>query len=405
MPLFNYVAVDNRGQKIKGQIAAKDNAGAVDSLRKNQMIIVSIKQAGEKEGGLFQKGGGNIKLGDLVVFTRQLSALVKAGIPLVRGLNILSLQVENSALRKIINSLVNKIETGSSLSDAMANYSHIFSHLYVNMIKAGEFSGALDSILDRLAEYLEDVNALNRKVRAAFVYPTVIVIAAVLITAVIFIKVVPAFKNIFDTLQTTLPLLTRLVFQASEFFRKGFLFFIVIAVSLVFTLKALMKMPRMQVTQDKLKLNLPVIGRLMRKVIIARFSRTLSTLLKSGVSILAALDISGKTSGNKIVEGIIESVINQVSKGERIGQSLGGNRIFPPLVVNLIAVGEETGDIGAMLDKIAFFYEEEVDNAVAGLTSLIEPFIIIFLGILIGTIVLAIFLPILQLTRVIGGGM
>jgi len=401
MPSFLYVAIDYTGQKVKGQIEAKDRASVISSLRKNQLIVVSIRQAKEKDFLWFKKRG-RVKLEDLVLFTRQLSALVKAGISLMRGLSILISQVENRYLKEIITSMVTKIESGASLSDAMASHPHVFSHLYINMIKAGEFSGALDNILERLAVYLESINTINRKVRAAFIYPSIIMAVAILITAVLFLKVIPGFKSIFESLGANLPLPTQVVFKISELFQKHFLSLVVIAVILGIALKRLMKIPRFKMMQDRGKLNLPVVGKVVRKVVIARFTRTLSTLLKSGVSILVALDIGGKTSGNKIIEDMLSKVISRVSKGERIGDALAGNKVFPPLVVNLIAVGEETGDISSMLDKIAFFYEEEVDNAVSSLTALIEPFIILFLGVLIGGIVLAIFLPILQLTQIVG---
>jgi len=399
MPFFKYVVIDSTSQKINGLIEAKDRASIIDSLRKSQLIIISLKEL--KGKGLIKKKG-NIKLDDLVIFTRQLSALVKASIPLLKSLNILFAQVENRYLREVISSIMTRIESGSSLSSAMASYPEVFSLLYINMIKAGEFSGALDSILERLAIYLENTNKLNRKVRAAFIYPTVVVSVALLITAVMFLKVIPGFKNIFSSLQAKLPLPTLVMIKASELFQKYFLLIVGFIIIMVFVLRRLMRIPRFQLAKDKFKLNLPVAGRLIRKVAIARFTRTLSTLLKSGVVVLSAIEISSSTSGNKIIESGLKKVGVQVSKGERIGESLAENKVFAPLVVNLIAVGEETGDIPSMLDKIAAFYEDEVDTAVSSLTSLIEPFIIVFLGLFIGAIVLAMFLPILQLSQVVG---
>ncbi len=399
MPFFKYVVIDSTSNKIRGLIEAKDRASIIDSLRKSQFVIVSLKEL--KGKGLLKKRV-NIKLEDLVIFTRQLSALVKASIPLLKSLNILFAQVENRYLREVISSIVTRIESGSSLSSAMSSHPEVFSLLYINMIKAGEFSGALDSILERLAIYLENTDKLNRKVRAAFIYPVVVVSVALLITAVMFLKVIPGFKNIFSSLGAKLPLPTLVMIKASESFQKYFLLIVGFIIIMVFILRRLMKIPRFQLARDKFKLNLPVAGRLIRKVAIARFTRTLSTLLRSGVVVLSALEISSTTSGNKIIELGLKKVGVQVSKGERIGESLAENKVFAPLVVNLIAVGEETGDIPSMLDKIASFYEDEVDTAVSSLTSLIEPFIIVFLGIFIGGIVLAMFLPILQLTQVIG---
>ncbi len=400
MPIFDYVATDTSGQKVKGQMEAKDRATAINSLRKSQLVIIAIKES--KERVMASKKKGKVKLDDLVLFSRQLSALVKAGIPLVRSLNILFAQVENPSLKEIITSVLGKIESGSSLSDALTAYPHVFSALYINMIKAGEFSGALDSILERLSIYLEETSRFNRKVRSAFMYPAIVMTVAILITSVIFLFVIPGFKGIFTTLGTSLPLPTQILISLSDFLKKYFLYLAgVIGISVVI-LRKMLDTPRARLKMDSLQLKLPVMGRLTRKVVVARFSRTLSTLLKSGVSILSALEIGSKTAGNKIVETALDKVMGKVSKGERIGDSLAENKLFPPLVVNLIAVGEETGDLASMLDKVAGFYEEEVDTEVSNLTSLIEPFIIVFLGVVIGGIVIAMFLPILQITKVVG---
>jgi type IV pilus assembly protein PilC len=402
MPTFIYTAVDYAGVKTKGEMDAKDREAVVNTLRKSQLIIVSLREAKEGESNALGRRKGKVKLNDLVVFTRQLAALVKAGVPLVRGLHILSGQIESQTLREVITSMITKIEGGASLSSAMTAFPYAFTDLYVNMIKAGEFSGALDNILDRLASYLEGIDSLNRKVRGAFMYPVFIVVVAGAITSVIFIKVIPGFKNIFDSMGAQLPLPTLIVFKMSEIMRNYYLFVAIGAVALFFGVKRLLRVKRFQYTFDGWKLNAPLIGKLVRKVVIARFARTLSTLLKSGVSILAAMDISGKTSGNKVVEEIITTVGSHVSKGERIGESLSGNKVFPPLVVNLIAVGEETGDIDPMLEKIAYFYEEEVNVAVSGLTAMMEPAIIVVLGVVIGGVVIAMFLPIMQITQLVG---
>lgn len=402
MALFNYVASNDKGQKIKDQIEAKDRASAIDVLRKNQLVIISIEEIRE-QGAAFVKKSSRVKLADLVVFTRQLYALVKAGVPLVRGLNILAAQIENRTLKGVISSVTRKIESGSSLSDALADYPGVFPSLYLNMIKAGEFSGTLDNVLERLAMQLENTSSLNRKVRSALVYPIVVVSVALLLTAVIFIKVIPGFKTIFEGLGSQLPLPTQIVIKISDIFQRYFLFFVVSLIVLVIILKRLTLRPAIRLIKDRLKLQLPILGKIVRKIVIARFSRTLATLLKSGVSILPALEISSKTSGNMLVELSLNKVISRVSKGEKIWESLAEDKIFAPLVVSLIAIGEETGDIGSMLEKIAIFYEEEVDSALTSLTSMIEPLIIVFLGVVVGGIVISMFLPILKLTQVIGG--
>lgn len=397
MSFFKYAAVDIAGRKIISQIEAKDRTSAISSLRKTHLTIISINEVSVKEKG------GKVNLEALVLFTRQLAALVKAGVSLVKGLNILLVQVENPVLREIISSVISKIETGSSLSDSLANYPNVFSKLYINLIKAGEFSGALDDILERLAVYLEDTSKFNRKVKAAFIYPTIVLAVALSITALIFLKVIPGFKNMFISLGVTLPLPTVIVIKISELFQRYFLVIAACFVILSIGLKKLLQKPKAKFIQDKFNLQLPVIGKIIQKVVVARFSRTLCTLVKSGVAILAALDISSKTSGNKVVEETLDKVILRVSKGEKIAESLAETKVFSPLVTSLIAVGEETGDLTSMLDKIASFYEDEVDVAVASLTSLIEPFIIVFLGLLIGGIVLSMFLPILKIMQFVGG--
>lgn len=400
MPYFKYELVDYSGAKVKGWVEAKDRNSIINNLRKTHSVIVSLKEVKAMPSS---KKKAKAKLEDIVLFTRQLSALVKAGISLVKSLDILFAQVENPMLKEVVASIGTKIQSGSSLSDAMAGFPDVFSTLYVNMIKAGESSGALETILERLAIYLEETSKLNRKVKAAFTYPVIVLCVALLITSVIFLKVIPGFKDIFSSLNQELPKITAIVIRISDLFRKHFLLVVGFFVLMGFLIKRLLRIPQLQLGMDRLKLDLPVMGKLMRKIIIARFTRTLATLLKSGVSILSALDISSKTAGNKIVEQTLIKVTARVSKGDKIGDSLSENKVFAPLVVNLISVGEETGDIPSMLEKIASFYEEEVDVAVSSLTSLIEPFIIVFLGVLIGGIVFAMFLPILKLTQVVGG--
>jgi type IV pilus assembly protein PilC len=402
MAIFKYTAVDYTGQKIHGRIKAKDRPSVINTLRKGQLYIISIVEIGEKRTGLFAKRGA-VKLEDLMIFSRQLAALVKAGIPLVKSLNILFAQVENHYFKEIISTIFTDIEAGKSLSDALTTHPDVFPTLYINMIKAGEVSGALEVILDRLSLYLEGTTRLNRKVKSAFIYPAIVLAFAFLITALILLKVIPSFKNIYDQLGAKLPVPTQIAIQISDLSRKYFFIFVVIVPLLFFVFKAASRKSLFRLRVDKLKLRFFIFGVIIRKVVIARFSRTLSTLLKSGVSIFSALDTASKASGNKAVEIALDKVKMQVSKGEKIADSLTESNIFPPLVVNLIAVGEETGDLPGMLEKVAIFYEDEVDTAVSSLTSLIEPFIIIFLGVIIGGIVLAMFLPILQLTKIVGG--
>jgi len=403
MAIFKYAVVDYAGQKIFGRIKAKDRASVINTLRRGQLYIISIVELTEKKAGFFQKKKP-IKLEELMIFSRQLAVLVKSGIPLVKSLNILFAQVENRYFKEVISSLFTDIQAGKSLSEALGAHPHIFPVLYINMVKAGEMSGALEVILERLASYLEGTARINRKVRSAMVYPSIVMTFAFLITAFILLKVIPSFKNIYSQLGAKLPLPTQTAIALSDLFRKNFLIIIVLGILLFISFKLGLRKPALRLLLDKLKMKIPIFGLIISKVIIARFSRTLSTLLKSGVSIFSALDTANKTSGNKAVEAALDKVRTQVSKGEKIADSLTECNIFPPLVINLIAVGEETGELPQMLEKVSFFYEEEVDSAVTNLTSMIEPFIIIFLGVVIGGIVLAMFLPILSLTKFVGGG-
>jgi type IV pilus assembly protein PilC len=293
------------------------------------------------------------------------------------------------------------IETGSSLSDALARHPAVFSTLYVNMVKAGESSGALDDILDRLASYLEKSSTLQRKVKASLVYPAVVITMAILITLVMLLKVIPTFKGIFSMLGGTLPLPTRILIFISDTIRQMFLYVVAGITAIVFALRRYIKTPQGKEKFDKMLLSMPVLGPLFRKVAIAKFTRTLSTLIKSGVPILVSLEIVGKTSGNAVIEKAVVSVRNGIKEGENIADPLAKSGAFPPMVVRMIKVGEQTGELEKMLTKIADFYEDQVDAAVSGLTSLIEPLIIAFLGIVIGGIVIAMFLPIFKLTELV----
>jgi len=401
MSLFSYTATDYSGQKITGRMEAKDRAVLINNLRKNQLVIIAIRELKESEVRALKKSG-RVKLDDLTVCFRQLAALVKAGIPLVKSLNILFAQAESPFLKEILSSLLAKIESGTSLSEAMSSYPQVFLSMHINMIRAGEVSGALETILERLALYLESSSKLNRKVKSAMMYPAVVISVALMITTGIFIFVIPQFQGMFASLGANLPLPTQIMINLSNFLRQYFVALIICGILLWVALQKVMAKPQVRVRWDRIKLDLPVAGKLIRKIVVARFARTTSTLLKSGVTILSALDIGSKTTENRTIEITLAKVINRVSKGERIGESLAENKVFSPMVVSLIAVGEETGDLGSMLDKIASFYEDEVDTAISGLTSLREPFIIVFLGGMIGTIVLSLFLPIFKITQYVG---
>lgn len=399
MSTFKYYAKDSSGKTLSGIIDAVSQTAAAEILHKQDLIVISIEPIKYKLVKLRDK---KIKLDDLVVFSRQLATMIDAGIPLVQALGILSEQVENVNLKKVINLVRQDIEAGVSFCDALAKHPSVFSELFINMSKAGEASGMLDEVLDRVASYLEKTAALSRKIRSSLVYPVVVVTMAILITAVILLKVVPTFKGIFELLGGQLPLPTRVLIGISELLRKYFLLLVGILIIAGGLFKKYINTEKGRHNFDVQKLKIPVIGPLFKKVALAKFSRTFATLVKSGVSALSALDIVAKTAGNKAIEKVVLDTRDSVRDGEPISQPLSKSAVFPPMVCRMIAVGEQTGQLEKMLSKIADFYEEQVDIAVTGLTSMIEPIVIAFLGIIIGGIVISLFLPVFKITELIG---
>ena len=322
---------------------------------------------------------------------------------MVGALGILIEQLENQNLKNIVFGVRHDVESGLSFCDSLTRYPQAFSTFFINMVRAGETSGMLDDVLERVAGYMEKTAALTRKVKASLVYPAVVITMSALITAVLLLKVVPTFKGIFEMLGGKLPLPTLVLIAISDILRKMFIFVIIGFIGLGFLIRRYINTERGGYNFDKVLLRLPILGLLFRKVAVAKFSRTLSTLVKSGVSILNALSIVAKTSGNKVVEEAVNDSIRSVREGEPIAQPLTRSGVFPPMVTAMIGVGEQTGKLETMLTKIADFYDEQVDAAVSGLTSMIEPLVIAFLGIIVGGIVIALFLPIFQITQLISG--
>ncbi|MFA5085046.1 MAG: type II secretion system F family protein [Candidatus Omnitrophota bacterium] len=403
MPNFKYTAKDNAGRALTGFFEAVDYAAAVDMLRKQGLIIVSVKEAGKTKASAMSFGKKKVKIDDLVIFSRQLATMVDAGIPLVGALDILGDQIENKTFGEIISKIRNDVETGTSFSDAISKHKKVFSPLFVNMVKAGESSGMLDEILDRLALYLEKTSSLQKKISSALIYPAVVSGMAFGITLLLLLKVIPVFKNIFSGFGAEMPKPTAVLIAISDGLLKYFPAIIVIVSVAVFFALKYVRSEKGRFKYDSLLLKLPIFGVLFTKVAISKFTRTLSTLIKSGVPILNALEIVGKTSGNKAVEYAVETVRANVREGESIAEPLARSKIFPSMVVRMVSVGEQSGELEKMLSKIADFYDEQVDTTVSGLTSLIEPLIIAFLGIVIGTIVICMFLPIFKLTQVVSG--
>jgi len=396
MSVYSYSAKDNQGLKFSGIVEALNEHDAITVLHKKGLIVIAVKE--ERLKKVREQG---VKLDDLVVFSRQLATMVDSGITLVQSLHILSEQAENKILSSVTLKIKEDIEGGSSLHESLERHPKIFSNLYINMVKAGETSGLLDEILDRLASYLEKSSALQRKVKSSLVYPAVVISMAFLITLVLLIKVVPTFKGIFDSLGGTLPVPTQILIGISDALRRFFLFFVIIFTVLVFLFKKYINTPKGRFQFDHNLLRAPIFGPLFRKVVVAKFSRTLATLVKSGVPILNALEIVGKTAGNMVVEKAVTDARASIREGEPISEPLSRSGAFPPMVVRMISVGEQTGQLEKMLNKIADFYDEQVDAAVSGLTSMIEPLVIGFLGIIIGGIAVALFMPIFKITELI----
>ncbi|MDD5130069.1 MAG: type II secretion system F family protein [Candidatus Omnitrophica bacterium] len=398
MNSYKYSAKDKKGQTVSGLIQAVSEAEVADILHKKEMLVFSVEFA--KVAVTSQRHADKkIKLDDLVVFSRQLATMIDAGIPLVNALGILAEQIENDNLRGIIGNVRQDIEAGMSFCDALAKHPLVFSDLFVNMVKAGEASGMLHEILDRLATFMEKQAALNRKITSSLVYPAVVVTMAIIITAVLLIKVVPTFKGIFDSLGGTLPLPTQVLIFVSDLLRRYFLFLVLVLGVGAYLFKHYLKTQKGRYNFDKIILKVPVFGPLLRKLAVAKFSRTFSTLVKSGVAVLSALDIVSKTSGNKVVEEAVINCSKSVRNGEPISRPLAKSGVFPPMVTRMISVGEQTGQLEKMLSKIADFYDDQVDAAAGALTSLIEPLVIAFLGIVIGGIVIALFLPIFKISQ------
>jgi type IV pilus assembly protein PilC len=399
MATYQYVAKERSGQTVSGILEAGTESEAAELLHNKSLIVISIKQSKKKVVAL--RGEKRLKLDDLVIFSRQLATLIDAGIPLVQSLGILGEQIEKKEFRNIINNVRQDIEAGMSFCDALAKHPKIFSDFFVNMAKAGEASGMLDEVLDRLSSYMENIASLNRKIRASLVYPAVVMSMAVIITTFLLVKVVPTFKGIFDMLGGQLPLPTQILLGISEVVKHYFLIAVGVAFVISFLFNRYINTDRGRYNFDSFKLRMLVLGPLFRKVAVAKFSRSFSTLVRSGVAVLNALDIVAKTSGNKVVEMAVMDCRDAVRNGEPINKTLSKTGVFPPMVCRMIGVGEQTGQLEKMLTKIADFYEDQVNAAVAGLTSMIEPLVIAFLGVVIGSIVISLFLPIFKITQLI----
>ena len=396
MATFAYSGRTRAGQTVTGERAADTVDAAVAALRREQILVTQIAQVREKAKAVRGRGRG-VSAKNLAVFTRQFSVMIDAGLPLVQCLEILGKQEEDKNFSAVILATRSDVESGASLADAMRKHPKVFDALFTNMIAAGEAGGILDTILKRLAVYIEKAVKLKQQVQSAMIYPIAVVVIAAVVVGVILWKVIPTFATLFAGLGADLPLPTRVVIAASNNLVRFGPFLLVGLAGLVFALRSYYGTPGGRMAIDRFILRLPIFGLLMRKIAVARFCRTLSTLLASGVSILEALDITARTSGNAVVEEAILTTRKSIERGETIAQPLKETAVFPSMVVQMIGVGEATGALDTMLSKIADFYEEEVDVAVAGLLTLLEPVMIAFLGGVVGGIVIAMYMPIFDL--------
>ncbi|HQN38195.1 MAG TPA: type II secretion system F family protein [Thermoanaerobaculia bacterium] len=401
MPNFVWKGKTRTGALQEGVLLADSRDAALAVLRRQNIQVTNLREKG-KEVRLLPRLPQGIDAKRVAVFTRQFSVMLDAGLPLVQCLEILGEQEENRRFREIINQVRSDVEQGSSLADAMRKHPVAFNNLYTNMIAAGEAGGILDIILQRLSTYIEKAVKLNAQVKSALVYPVTVIVIAVLVVIVILWKVIPVFASLFAGLGGELPFLTRVVVGASNFLGRYFIFVAIGVVALVYAVRAWHKTPSGARIIDAGLLRIPAIGMLLRKIAVARFCRTLSTLTSSGVPILDGLEITAKTAGNAIIEDAVMAVRKNVEEGKTISGPLAETKVFPAMVVHMINVGEQTGALDQMLSKIADFYEEEVDMAVANLMKLIEPLMILFLGTVIGTIVAAMYLPMYAILQKLG---
>jgi type IV pilus assembly protein PilC len=424
MANFQYSALDSKGEQTTGTLAAASETEAIQKLRAQGLYPTQIVEEGKGKGGAKIKAapkakgkakaaktqtGGRVKPKNLMIFTRQLATLIDSGLPLLRSLTVLGKQEPHPVLRATVASLADSVQSGSTFSESLAQHPKIFNKLYVNMVKAGELGGVLEIVLNRLAEYQEKAQKLKNKIVSAMVYPVIVMFIAVAILVFLMIFIVPKFKEMFVEMgDAQLPLISQIVFGVSEFFiarpfvlpNAVFVFLFIGLLAFLFNLWAKTKGGRQ--TVDTMKLKMPIIGDIQRKSAVSRFSRTLGTLVTSGVPILQALNITRDTAGNVVISHAIEKVHEAVKEGESIVTPLQASGVFPDMVISMVDVGEETGQLPEMLLKVADVYDDEVDNAVTALTSILEPIMIVFLALVVGSVVFALFLPLIKVISSMG---
>jgi type IV pilus assembly protein PilC len=398
MAVFVYQGRSANGMQ-NGEIEAPDRSAAVGELRRRAILVTKIAEKTAPK--ITFKFGGKVNDKEMAIFTRQFSTMIDAGLPLVQCLNILAEQSESKTLRSVTGQVARNVEAGSTLADALRRHPRTFDDLFTNLVEVGEAGGILDVVLQRLSAYIEKAAALKRKVKAAMVYPSAIIGVAIMVVIFMLTFVIPTFAQMFKDLGADLPLPTKVVLWLSTFVRSYILLIIAGMVGCVLALRSYYRTEGGRATIDALMLKLPIFGTLIRKVAVARFTRTLGTLVQSGVPILDGLRITARTAGNKVVEKAVLQCRAAVTEGKTLAEPLRVSGVFPPMVTQMISVGEQTGALDAMLSKIADFYDDEVDTAVSTLTSLLEPIMIVFLGVVVGGLVVAMYLPIFKLVTLV----
>ncbi len=403
MEAFKYAGKTSSGGVKKGVIEAASKDEAVGILRQQGIRATSVKPKPKDIEIKIPGLGGRVKETEIVIFTRQFATMIDAGLPLVQCLEILSSQTENKTFAKVIGAVKQDVEAGSTYADALRKHPNIFTPLYVNMVEAGEVGGILDTILNRLAGYIEKAVKLKKKVKSAMVYPAVVLSVAIIVVGIIMIFVIPVFQKMFSGFGGELPAATQLVIAISDFLKSNIIYLMVgIFVFIIAFGQTYKRYEPFKKAVHIILLRLPVIGPLIRKVAVAKFTRTLGTLISSGVPILDGLEIVARTANNKVIEEAVMKTRDSIREGKTIAEPLSETNVFPPMVVQMIGVGEQTGALDAMLSKIADFYDDEVDNAVAALTSMLEPMMMVFLGGTVGFLVVAMYLPVFKMASMVG---
>jgi type IV pilus assembly protein PilC len=401
MASFLYVARETAsGREIRSSVEAGTEQAAIAALLNRNLLVVSIEEKVAKKG---RTAGGKVALADLVIFTRQLATMIDAGLAMVQSLQGLAEQTTNKVMRDVIKDVCARVETGDSFSEALQKHPKAFSRLYVAMVSAGEKGGLLAEILSRLATYLENTARLRKKVKAALMYPTVVTVVAILITTFLLVKVVPVFGEIYTGFGAKLPGPTLFLITVSNFVKSYLLFFAVGLAGLVYGWFYFIKTPAGREFWDARRIKLPIFGGIAHKICLARFTRTLASLIRSGVPILEVLGIVSQTVGNVVMEKAIKTASGDIERGQSISAALGKHPVFPSMVIRMITAGEQTGKIDSMLERISDFLDEEIETVLSGLTAMIEPILIVFLGVVIGGMVICMFLPIFKLSDIVSG--